>query len=239
MRGILASSIGVACATALVLPLAQPAAAAPAEPASPAAPVAEVLPGHTQSLPLAPLAGERVGPGLRYQGGRRTAPTTDRGLPERTVRPFSLVGVVWDDPDAELRGSVQVRVRPAGGTSWSGWQDVETHNHEHAADPEADESDTGRTRGSTAPLWVGRSDGVQVRVRAEILWTADVRDGGTPTHAALPGGLRIDLVDPGADEQAARPAAVDPAAAGRPATPRPATPRPATPRPAVAHAVPA
>ncbi|MFF8291189.1 N-acetylmuramoyl-L-alanine amidase [Streptomyces sp. NPDC016309] len=201
MRAYLASSIGVACAAALVLPLplALPASAtpavshAPAAPALPAAPASASggvpVPGSTQSLPLAALPAERA------TGAAR------KGLTRRDVRPFSLIGVIWDDPDAELHGSVQVRTRASGTDNWSGWQSVETHNDAHAADPGTPERDSGTVRGSTAPLWVGASDGVEVRVRAEA-----PRSGATP--GPLPRGMRIELVDPG-DEPASEPAGED------------------------------
>ncbi|MGA4841506.1 peptidoglycan recognition protein family protein [Streptomyces sp. G45] len=186
MRGFLASSIGVTCATALALPLAAPVSATAGTAA--VAPAADVLPGSTQSLPLIPLGSDRAG-----------GPAREEGLARRDVRPFSLVGVVWDDPDADLRGRVQVRTRATGTSTWSAWQDVETHNHDHAADPGSAERATGRVRGATAPLWVGTSDGVEVRVRA------DARAHGTGARAAtrapdalpLPKGLRLELVDPG------------------------------------------
>jgi hypothetical protein len=200
----LASSIGVACAAVLALPAALPAAAAtPAAPAldttsaseqsatsaqaasagAPAVDAATASPsGRTQSLPLVPRATDRgLGP---------TA--AEQGLGRRDVRSFSLVGVVWDDPDTELFGRVQVRTRARGTTHWSGWQDVETHNHEHAADPDTAERASSRVRGSTAPLWVGESDGVEVRVRAEVSGRT-----AAPGVQVLPDGLRLELVDPG------------------------------------------
>ncbi|MGI5482446.1 peptidoglycan recognition protein family protein [Streptomyces lavendofoliae] len=195
MRAFLATSIGVAGSAALVLPLALPASAAPATSvttyvSTPASLPAEVaVPGSTQSLPLRTLPAERA-TGAALQG-----------LTRRDVRPFSLVGVVWDDPDAELHGSVQVRTRASGTGAWSGWQSVETHNDDHAADPGTPERDSGTVRGSTAPLWVGASDGVEVRVRAEA-----PRAGASP--APLPRGMRIELVDPG-DEPASEPAGED------------------------------
>ncbi|MEU2395873.1 N-acetylmuramoyl-L-alanine amidase [Streptomyces sp. NPDC007369] len=200
MRGFLASAVGVATAAALALPLAlsTPALAESSSPASPAAPA-----GSTQSLPLAPLgpAADRS-PGVP---GMSTSPLLPeaRGLAAREVNRFSLVGVVWDDAGTQFFGRVQVRTRSARTGTWSDWQDLETHNSEHAPDPEAVERGTGRVRGSTAPLWVGESDGIEVRVQAEP---------GTPTAvtrsaaaARLPSGLRIELVDPGT---------VDPPAAG-------------------------
>lgn len=177
MRAFLSSSIGVACAAALVLPLtlSSGAVAAPQD-----APTGTPVPGSTESLPLVPLGSERS-----------SGVATEQGLPQRDVQPFSLVGIVWDDADAELNGSVQVRNRSAETGDWSGWQALETHNAEHGADLGTSERDSGTVRGSTAPLWVGASDGVQVRVRADEGPDAD------PAQAPLPGGLSLELVDPG------------------------------------------
>ncbi|MBW5255135.1 N-acetylmuramoyl-L-alanine amidase, partial [Streptomyces sp. P01-B04] len=97
--------------------------------------------------------------------GAPAAAAAEQGLPERDVQPFSLVGVVWDDVDTELHGTAQVRTRATGTDRWSDWQDLETHNAEHSADAGTAERDSGAARGSTAPLWVGDSDGVEVRVR--------------------------------------------------------------------------
>ncbi|WMC86726.1 N-acetylmuramoyl-L-alanine amidase [Streptomyces rochei] len=216
MRGFLASSIGVTCAAALALPLAPPASAAtttgsatpsasstPARGTDPAsvrgaapasvrgaAPAEASVPGSTQSLPLAPLGRDRA-PGAAQQG-----------VTPRDVQPFSLVGVVWDEPAAELHGQVQVRTRATATGSWSDWQELETHNADHAADPGTPESTSGRVRGATAPLWVGESDGVEVRVRAESAPGAArtaPEATGSARHTAfpLPGGMRLELVDPG------------------------------------------
>lgn len=179
MRGFLASSIGVACTVALVLPLSLASGAAAVAPRAPD------VPGSTQSLPLAPI--DETDP------GRSLGPAAEQGLTRSDVRPFSLVGVVWDDVNAVLHGSVQVRTRAVGSGAWSGWQDVETHNDEHRADPGTRESEWGRVRGATAPLWVGASDGVEVRVSAEAA-------GPWP----LPEGLSLELVDPGGDSVAAQ-----------------------------------
>ncbi|MGW5864901.1 peptidoglycan recognition protein family protein [Streptomyces sp. NPDC055239] len=193
MRGFVASSIGVTCAAALALPLTLPSSGASAvtpAPQSPSQRSAESVPGSTQSLPLSSLGSDRS------QGG---GASREQGLLQREVKPFSLVGVIWDDPDDELHGSVQVRTRASGTGAWSAWQPVETHNHEHAADPDAEERASGKTRGSTAPLWVGDSDGVEIRVRGEA---AEQRASAGPRAAAaqaLPAGLRLELVDPGAE----------------------------------------
>ncbi|WP_405519920.1 peptidoglycan recognition protein [Streptomyces canus] len=207
MRGLLASSVGVTCAAALALSLTSPAVAA--RPVSPAAvrPVSGAeAPGSTQSLPLAPLASRDV----------TLAPADEQGLPRRDVRHFSLAGVIWDDPDTELHGRVQIRTRAAGTDTWSGWQDLEAHNDD-TADPGAAERISGRVHGATAPLWVGDSDGVEVRVRAE----ADHRTEGmargsrtVTTTPPLPAGLRLELVDPG--ESAPASTRREAAAAGAP-----------------------
>ncbi|MFC4498367.1 MULTISPECIES: peptidoglycan recognition protein [Streptomyces] len=211
MHGLLASSIGVTCAAALALPLTSPATATTVRPA----PTAEAgtrptavhesrtttpLPGSTQSLPLAPLARDRT---LGEAGGQ--------GLFRRAVPRFSLLGVVWDDPDAELNGRVQVRTHAPGATAWSEWQDVETHNADHGADPGTAERASGRVRGATAPLWVNDSDGVEVRVHPDTRSRTEETGRGfrTVTAAAeLPTGLRLELVDPGTE-------APSPARAGR------------------------
>ncbi|MFJ7208720.1 peptidoglycan recognition protein [Streptomyces sp. NPDC098789] len=213
MRGFLASSIGVATAAALSLPLALalPTAAA-AQAVTAAAPVAPAAPaGSTQSLPLVPLrsAADRD-TGVPGMSVSPRLPET-RGLPARDVGTFSMVGVVWDDAATQLTGRVQVRTRSVAAGTWSDWQDVETHNSEHAADPDTAERAAGRVRGGTAPLWVGASDGVEVRVMAEP--AAAPRSGdraavpGVPGAAKLPSGLRIELVDPGAAPVRTLPAA--------------------------------
>nr|WP_246620307.1 N-acetylmuramoyl-L-alanine amidase [Streptomyces corallincola] len=206
MRGLFSSSvgatsIGVTCAVALALPLALPATAAPAHAERTAATgrTAEAaVPGRTESLPLAPRTRERV-----------LGQAPEQGLYRASVDSFSMLGVIWDDPDTPLRGRVQVRTRDTATGTWSGWQDVDTHNEDHGADPGTAERAAGHVRGATAPLWVGDSDGVDVRVRAEATGPdgpAGPEDAGGPrTRTAafpLPAGLRLELVDPGAAEPA-------------------------------------
>ncbi|MFJ8214840.1 N-acetylmuramoyl-L-alanine amidase [Streptomyces sp. NPDC096033] len=191
MRGFLASSIGVVTAAALALPLALSTPAL--------AEAVPVTPGSTQSLPLVPLgpsATARI-PGVPGMSASPDLADT-RGLAPRDVKTFSLVGVVWDDAAAELGGRVQVRTRSVTTGAWSDWQDVDTHNGEHAADPDAAERGTGRLRGATAPLWVGPSDGVEVRVQADH---APAPTRGAARPGRLPSGLRIELVDPGSAAQ--------------------------------------
>ncbi|MFD7533156.1 N-acetylmuramoyl-L-alanine amidase [Streptomyces sp. NPDC059849] len=201
MRAFIASSIGVTCAAVLVLPLAVPAGAAPDTRTVPAGSAGSAesagsarsvdVPGSTQSLPMRTLSE----PSGRSTGDPARTAAPERGLPEREVHPFSLVGVVWDDANAELHGTVQVRTRATGTGAWSDWQDLETHNAEHSADPGTAERDSGTVRGSTAPLWVGDSDAVAVRVSPEAPDPQDRTGSAVP----LPAGLRLELVDPGKD----------------------------------------
>ncbi|MFF3910609.1 N-acetylmuramoyl-L-alanine amidase [Streptomyces sp. NPDC001848] len=184
MRGYLASSIGVSCAAVLTLPFAVPAAGAGTGVRGPSASAA--VPGSTQSLPLVPIT-------------RAAGVLVEAGLTQQTVRSFSLVGVVWDDPGVDLHGHVEVRTRASGTHQWSEWQELETHHHGHGPDPDTTEGRAGRVRGGTAPLWVGDSDGVEVRVSAER------DDTGTTRSPTLPDGLRVELVDPGADSKAGAP----------------------------------
>ncbi|MFJ9247906.1 peptidoglycan recognition protein [Streptomyces sp. NPDC101776] len=239
MRGFLASSIGVTCAAALALPLTLPAAAGtasapPAQPTSGArsAPTTAepALPSSTESLPLAPRTSDRT-----------LGAAPEQGLTRDDVHRFSLVGVTWSDPDTELRGRVQVRTRATDTGEWSGWQDIDTHNEDHGADPGTAERDSGRVHGSTAPLWVGDSDGVDVRVKADTAAARAVenttRTAETTTRAVenttrtvenrsspLPAGLHLELVDPGAE---APPAGARPTANRASGTPLAATELPA------------
>jgi hypothetical protein len=138
-------------------------------------------PGPAQAAP-APLTGARtalhtidLGPAARSR-----AFGTPAAAVAGDTAPFSLVGVTWTDPAATLTGTVQVRARALAERVWSPWRTLET-DEPSAVDPGAEASGV---RGSTDPLWVGASDGVQVRVL-----------GGQP----LPAGARVDLIDPGAD----------------------------------------
>ncbi|MEU6590620.1 N-acetylmuramoyl-L-alanine amidase [Streptomyces sp. NPDC046881] len=190
MRGFLTSCPGVSPLTAcsIGVTFAAVVALAPALPASAAtAPARSAVPGSTRSLPLVPRARERV-PGA--------AP--EQGLYRTGLARFTLLGVVWDDPGSELHGRVQVRTRSAATGAWSGWQDVVTHTADHGADPGTAEGSVRRLRGATAPLWVGESDGVDVRVRAEGAGGASGKRAGGP-RSPLPSGLRLELVDPGKD----------------------------------------
>ncbi|GLF99235.1 peptidoglycan recognition protein family protein [Streptomyces yaizuensis] len=219
MRGYLVNPIGVAVSAALALPLSlssgTPATAAPAGGARPAAPAAGPgpsglpgppgeppgptagIPGSTHSIALSPPA----------PASRAAAPTLEHSLLRPQVAAFSLVGVVWADPAAELDGTVEVRTRRTGTGRWTRWQRVQTHQHDHGADPGTAEHRA--ARGATVPLWTGPSRGVEVRVRPRA-----AEPFPTPP---LPQGLRLELVDPGRPGTAARPEAEPARAPGQPA----------------------
>ncbi|GAA1304076.1 N-acetylmuramoyl-L-alanine amidase [Streptomyces javensis] len=209
MRAYLASSIGVACTAALALPLALHPG--PAHARAERTVAAAVAVGSTRSLPLRPLDSlVDGGPDRGVAAGRGDAGRGDvaveRGVAASGVRPFSLVGVVWDRPAAELHGRAQVRTRAVGG-AWSPWRELLPHGDE-APDPDSPELRGARAHGGTAPLWVGASDAVQARVlperagseRAGSERVRPERAGSARAHvgaAALPSGLRLELIDPG------------------------------------------
>ncbi|MFI9602580.1 peptidoglycan recognition protein [Streptomyces sp. NPDC052043] len=190
--GFLVFPTGVACTVALTLVPGLTGGSAGAEPASAAGSAA--VPGSTRSLPLAPLTRDPAparGPDLARDPARGAV--LEQGLRRTDVRHFSLAGVVWDDPETELHGTVRIRTRSAATGVWSGWQDLDTHSADHGADPGTAEGTSGRVHGATAPLWVGDCDGVDVRVRADVAGR-----GPAARPVPLPSGLRVELVDPGA-----------------------------------------
>ena len=164
---------------ALLVPglLAAPALSAPAGASpTPVAPVVQdvavdgVDPQAAQSDTPSGVTGALVG-----GSDRRTVLLTDL----LDVRPFSLVGVTWEADPAVGELESWVRTRTDG--TWSAWQPLGGTGDEQ---PDAGTTDTAAaSRSGTSPLWVGPSDGVQVRV--------DVLSGADPR------GLRLSLVDPG------------------------------------------
>ncbi|WP_160573957.1 N-acetylmuramoyl-L-alanine amidase [Actinomadura physcomitrii] len=130
-------------------------------------------------------ASGKPGPGRVHQYALRsmtagTAAQKVAGLPAASTEPFSLLGVTWDKPRSELHGTVRVRTRDAASGQWSGWREVEPETEDA---PDAREGAARGSRGGTSGLWVGPSNGVEVRV--------------TGHGRTLPTGLRVDLVDPG------------------------------------------
>jgi hypothetical protein len=140
------------------------------------------LRGHARvAARLAHTALAELPSGSPLRLGGRYAGASAAGLGQRSTSPFNLVGVSWDDPHAQIEGTVQLRTKSMSDGAWTDWQTVDANDS--APDPGTAE---GRTeRGSTEPLWTGPSDGVEVRVLSD-------RPG-----RSLPKGLRLNLVSSG------------------------------------------
>lgn len=140
------------------------------------------------SLPLA---------GIDAAAARAAGSTGDAGhlavlTPERQTERFALLGVTWrTGVRASGRVDVKVRTRTAG--RWSGWAEARIEDN-HA--PDNGTAEAAGARGGTDPLYVGPSDGVQVRV--------DTASGSTPND------LRVVLVDPGESPADATPEGMAP-----------------------------
>lgn len=166
---------------------------------------------------------------LRGEGGERT-------VARRDTDTFGLLGVTWDDPRTELDGTVQVRTRSVKTGRWSDWHAVDPH-YDDAPDPQTE----GATRGGSAPLYVGLSNGVELKVASQ-----------SGSSGTLPKGLQLELVgdaEKGGSGLAMEPAAfaadveetptppADPTATGTP--PDTSTPVPQDPSPSDAVSPPA
>lgn len=117
--------------------------------------------------------------------------------PQRTDS-FRMVGVTWAGGSA----GVTARIRTLDADGWSAWTTLESDDTRDAAD-----GTPASGRGGTEPLWVDRAQGVEADVRAA--------DG------SIPAGLRVELIDPGADPAIAPMAAEgSPTYTGRPAMAR-------------------
>ncbi|NBE51718.1 hypothetical protein GUY60_09805, partial [Streptomyces sp. YC537] len=117
----------------------------------------------------------------------RPAGTGKRELPRTSTEPFSLLGVSWQGPRTTVDGTAQVRTRALADRAWTDWQPL-------GLDPHVQEDVEPGMRGASEPLWVGPSDGVEVRVVAA--------DGTSTT--GLPKGLEVNLVDPGVTAKEAK-----------------------------------
>jgi hypothetical protein len=203
LAALTAAVTGVAGATATTAGTAAQArpAVSDAGPSAQDRPAAQDRMGtdpQLQTVELLPAAGT----------ARAEAAAGPRAVTPRSTRPFSLVGATWTDPRTALEGRVEVRTRSAADGRWSAWRALDTDEPDPAESGSADDP----ARGSTDPLWVGPSDGVEARLAS--------RRGGT---RPAPAGLRLDLINP--DENAAAPdpartpeSAVAPPAAGVAAT---------------------
>ncbi|MGR8008757.1 FG-GAP-like repeat-containing protein [Streptomyces hypolithicus] len=112
-----------------------------------------------------------------------------RDVARTGTEPFSLVGVTWADPDAEIDGKAEVRTRDRETGEWGDW--LEVHLDQHLAEERDAEA---KLPGMSEPLWVGPSDAVEGRV---------LRADGT-SSAGLPKGLELTLVDPGVTAKEAK-----------------------------------
>ncbi|GGW89769.1 N-acetylmuramoyl-L-alanine amidase [Streptomyces lomondensis] len=151
-----------------------------------------------------------------------------KGLAKQDTDRFSAVLVTWDDPDARVRGTAEVRTRGLESRRWSGWQKL-------SAEPgQADGAERERAalRGGTESLWTGDADGVEVRVV-----NADGTEAG-----GQPAGMDVKLLDPGTDpkggirpaayaEETPVPATTEPTAPTESATPTETAAPPGTPAP--------
>src|SRR5688572_33285520 len=83
-----------------------------------------------------------------------------RGLDRQTTERFSAVLVTWDNPEADAKGTPEVRTRDLETGEWSGWQKLEDEPNQ----ADGTEGERAATRGGTASVWTDDSDGVEVRV---------------------------------------------------------------------------
>ncbi|MBA2640505.1 MAG: N-acetylmuramoyl-L-alanine amidase [Nocardioidaceae bacterium] len=185
VRGRFARGCTIATASGVVLLLlvgldvaagASTSASAAPMPPAPRVSTAPTPTVDTLDVPIAPAAARATGTAAEL------APTR--------VAPFGLTGVTWDAGTAPEGTRLDVRLHD--GTGWGGWEAL---HWEPSEGPDAGEDSS--VREGTGPLWVGRADGLAVRVR-------------TPSGTA-PTGLEVVTVDPGAE----------PAARGGVAGPRP------------------
>ncbi|WP_030228769.1 FG-GAP-like repeat-containing protein [Streptomyces sp. NRRL WC-3626] len=145
-----------------------------------------------------------------------------RGLDRQATKRFSAVLVTWDNPEADAKGTPEVRTRDLETGEWSGWQKLE----DEPSQADGAEGERAAARGGTASVWTDDSDGVEVRV---------VNATGTQV-GGQPAGMDVKLLDPGTDpEGAPTVAAMEPAAFAEettePTTTEPATTDPATTEP--------
>ncbi|WP_405766444.1 N-acetylmuramoyl-L-alanine amidase [Actinacidiphila glaucinigra] len=125
----------------------------------------------SSAAPKGPVPSAVQSLALKGEGGERT-------VAQRDTETFGLLGVTWDDPRTELDGTVQVRTRSVKTGGWSDWHGVDPH-YDDAPDPRTE----GATRGGSAPLYVGLSNGVELKVVSA--------NGASGT---LPKGLQLELV---------------------------------------------
>ncbi|MFJ9808284.1 peptidoglycan recognition protein [Streptomyces sp. NPDC101158] len=107
---------------------------------------------------------------------------TDKGkgeavLSQRDTAPFGLLGVTWSGANTKIKGTIEARTRSMQTGEWSDWIELEQA-------PSGMDGKKAVTGGTTEPVWVGASDGAEVRVS----------DGSAAGD--LPDGLQLVMVDP-------------------------------------------
>ncbi|MFI1418409.1 FG-GAP-like repeat-containing protein [Streptomyces sp. NPDC020731] len=135
-----------------------------------------------------------------------------RGLDRQATERFSAVLVTWDNPEADAKGTPEVRTRDLETGKWSGWQTLEDEPNQ----ADGAEGERAATRGGTASVWTDDSDGVEVRV---------VNTDGTQV-GGQPAGMDVKLLDPGTDPKGAPTVAAMEPAAFRAETTAPVTAEP-------------
>jgi len=127
------------------------------------------------------------------------------------VTGLGTVGVTWDRGRVVPDGTITVTLRTRSHGTWSAWQPVPYHD-DHGPDPDSPEGRNARP--GTDPVYVGAVDDVQVRA--------------VTSAGAVPAGLEVAVVDPGAAVPRVEKPAIDTAAlsaattsAGTDVTPKP------------------
>jgi hypothetical protein len=121
------------------------------------------------------------------------SPVGDLLTPLRSVANFSMLGLTWSGA-----GDLPLQVRTHTRGTWTAWQSLERDDDGPDAGPEDNAG-----QAATQPLWVGPSDGYQLRL-----------DRPTGTPIPVPTRLNLALIDPGNsphdyDSTAVAPAVVD------------------------------
>ncbi len=175
------SLLGMTAAFVVVPTVSLPAAAArPLSPTVKSLPVTGLNSEALASSPApeveleAPATRSAAGAGRRAAAAVKLAPLVATG--KLGTSTFSAVGVTWAADPAVQDVAVQVRTRNGG--RWSAWTEVEVQPN---ATGDRGTPESKAPRAGSDPLYVGTSNGVQVRV-----------DSGT----VKPRDVRVELIDP-------------------------------------------
>jgi hypothetical protein len=174
--------------------------------ASVAAPVG--LPGRPAADGVAPRV-VQIGLGAADLLGSPTV--GDLLTTTRSTAPFSLLGLTWSGPFGSPAADLPLEVRTHTRGGWTAWQHLERDDDGPDPSPpgaSAWEPALGvSARAATEPLWVGPSDGFQLRL-----------DRPTGIDLPVPTRLNVALINPGSSPHDADSAAVEPAVVNRSVT---------------------